>query len=420
MIKSLSISNLFGRFNYKINLKPEGVTIITGPNGYGKSTILKIINALANIDLPFFFELDFTDIIVCFIETSTSIDIKKSNPDAILIDTLAFNKKQFGDNKHNNYIRQVGPHTWMDMRTRRVIDPDDMMFLNFYDELYENEFKSNNTKNNKYKLLNDKLSQIKDLCGSVRLISEQRLIKKNQSSNNRDDHVIDVIKELPTKLRTEISKVYEEYSSVANELDSSYPKRLFAQSQGLKDKYEFEKLLDEANKRFSKLSDYKLVDMQIIDTHEYIEKYSTALKIYFDDFSIKYQVFENLIIKMDLFTSIINKLLSFKKIQISRSEGFEILDLDTPKNLQLAQLSSGEKQVIVLFYDLIFDTKKDLLLLLDEPEISLHIVWQKQFLNDLLKVVSSTNTHVIVATHSPQLISDHWDMQIDLGEEYGK
>lgn len=45
--------------------------------------------------------------------------------------------------------------------------------------------------------------------------------------------------------------------------------------------------------------------------------------------------------------------------------------------LSLEQLSSGEKQEIVLFYELIFETDSQLLLLIDEPEISLHIMWQK-------------------------------------------
>lgn len=121
---------------------------------------------------------------------------------------------------------------------------------------------------------------------------------------------------------------------------------------------------------------------------------------------------------MDLFTDIINTRFLFKKIIISKENGFKILDEEYRKEIKLKDLSSGEQQEIVLFYDLIFNIESDLLLLIDEPEISLHVLWQKMFLNDLLRIVQDKSISVIVATHSPQIISGHWDIQIDLGELY--
>ena len=37
---SFEVKKLFGKFNYKFKLKKSGITIITGPNGFGKTTIL--------------------------------------------------------------------------------------------------------------------------------------------------------------------------------------------------------------------------------------------------------------------------------------------------------------------------------------------------------------------------------------------
>ena len=159
--------------------------------------------------------------------------------------------------------------------------------------------------------------------------------------------------------------------------------------------------------------------MSLIGKTEYVDRFSTALKIYFDDFSEKYRVFEKLITKLDLFTEIINNRFDFKKILISRENGFNIVDKNNEeKKIKLTQLSSGEKQEIVLFYELIFETKSDLFLLIDEPEISLHIAWQKKFLDDMLMVAENNTLKVMVATHSPQIIGNHWDIQIDLGELY--
>lgn len=93
---------------------------------------------------------------------------------------------------------------------------------------------------------------------------------------------------------------------------------------------------------------------------------------------------------------------------------------ENQKQLRLNQLSSGEKQEIVLFYDLIFGTQENILLMIDEPEISLHITWQKKFMDDLLRIIIYKGINVIVATHSPQIINNHWERQIDLGELYGE
>lgn len=271
-----------------------------------------------------------------------------------------------------------------------------------------------------YKKMIDLFQNIKRWSGEVRFISEQRLIKM-ENTRRDEEKVIDVISELPDKLKAEINTVYSEYSKVANSLDGSYPKRLFAAREGIDNKNDFEKKLEEINEKFNNLNKYGLVDMKLIENTSYQNKFSEALKIYFDDFSEKYAVFEGLIKKLDLFTQIINKRLSFKEIRISRQSGFEVVDIDNEgRRLNLSQLSSGEKQEIVLFYDLIFNTKSELLLLIDEPEISLHISWQKKFMDDLLKVAEDNNIQIIVATHSPQIINNHWEIQIDLGEEYGK
>ncbi len=61
-MNGIRIKKLFGRFDYEIELKPGGMTILTGPNGFGKSTIIRCIEAIGNSDLDYFFELDFEEI----------------------------------------------------------------------------------------------------------------------------------------------------------------------------------------------------------------------------------------------------------------------------------------------------------------------------------------------------------------------
>ena len=84
----------------------------------------------------------------------------------------------------------------------------------------------------------------------------------------------------------------------------------------------------------------------------------------------------------------------------------------------MLKLSSGEKETIVLFYNLLFEISSGEILLIDEPEISLHIAWQRMFINDLKKIAELRNLTILVATHSPQMISGNRNIQIDLGELY--
>ena len=80
----------------------------------------------------------------------------------------------------------------------------------------------------------------------------------------------------------------------------------------------------------------------------------------------------------------------------------------------LTQLSSGEQHEVVLLFELIFKAKDNVLVLIDEPELSLHIAWQKTFLSDLQKIIKLQNISVILATHSPQIINSNWDLVVDL------
>ena len=54
--------------------------------------------------------------------------------------------------------------------------------------------------------------------------------------------------------------------------------------------------------------------------------------------------------------------------------------------------------------------------MIDEPEISLNVVWQRRFLDDLERIVELRDFDVLIATHSPQIISDKWDWMVALGE----
>lgn len=77
MLTKILYKKLFGVFDYEINLKEGGVTIITGPNGFGKSTILKSIDAFYSLDIIFFIRLDYEKISFFSNVDETPISIEK-------------------------------------------------------------------------------------------------------------------------------------------------------------------------------------------------------------------------------------------------------------------------------------------------------------------------------------------------------
>lgn len=426
MITRLVIEKLFGRFNYIVELDRNNITIITGPNGFGKTTILKIISALSAADIRYFYKLEFSEIIFYF-NNGDSFSIQQSF--SRRHKELAINGKTLLTPIITRamalgvpWLRRTSPRKWFDLRSREYFDQEELAF-HIFDGIDEDMdyFKDvlgfNDEQLKKYKYTFEAMKLASKKCGNVRLITEQRLISKEFDEDNKV-HVIDVINELPNKIKEKINKITANYSRKANALDSTYPQRLLSTKVGLSGVEEFDKKMRDAQKKFSRLSNYDLTYLPMINAEQYSAEFSKALKIYFDDFNEKYAVFEKFIDKLDLYTDIVNERLNFKKIYITREDGIVVKD-DNGKTIELDLLSSGEKQEIVLFYELIFETDGQLLLMIDEPEISLHIVWQRMFMRDLEKVAELGNLKVIVATHSPQIINNRWDLQIDLGELYG-
>jgi predicted ATPase len=70
-----------------------------------------------------------------------------------------------------------------------------------------------------------------------------------------------------------------------------------------------------------------------------------------------------------------------------------------------------------MFYLLLFEAKHGSLVIIDEPEISLHVAWQQRLGKTFSDIARLRELHVVVATHSPQVIHDKWDMSVELKVE---
>jgi predicted ATPase len=92
---------------------------------------------------------------------------------------------------------------------------------------------------------------------------------------------------------------------------------------------------------------------------------------------------------------------------------------DSNQVIPLYKLSSGEQNLVILYYRLVFETNSNTLLLVDEPENSMHVEWLRNMLSDYLEMGEALGCQMIIDTHSPIFINGHWDIAYDLfGRSY--
>ena len=112
------------------------------------------------------------------------------------------------------------------------------------------------------------------------------------------------------------------------------------------------------------------------------------------------KIYEN----RDLFKNKINELFRDTDKRITLDENNSIVfQLDDKSYLTPYQLSSGEKQILIIMLNIMLLENKPTILLMDEPEISLHVEWQRVFVESLLEL--NPNLQIVIATHSPAIVS---------------
>ena len=105
------------------------------------------------------------------------------------------------------------------------------------------------------------------------------------------------------------------------------------------------------------------------------------------------------------FQDIVDDLFSETGKKIVRTEN-EIRFSQIGETLMPYQLSSGEKQMLAILLTVLVEDNQPCVLFMDEPEVSLHIEWQKRLID--LCVELNPNVQIILTTHSPAVIMNGW------------
>ena len=105
------------------------------------------------------------------------------------------------------------------------------------------------------------------------------------------------------------------------------------------------------------------------------------------------------------FQDLIDDLFSETGKKIVRTEN-EIRFEQIGETLMPYQLSSGEKQMLVILLTVLIEDGQNYVLFMDEPEVSLHVEWQKRLIDLILEL--NSNVQIILTTHSPAVIMNGW------------
>lgn len=434
-LQRVEIDKLFDRFDYKINIDEGdgGIKIITAPNGYGKSTILKIIRSFASGDYFYFIRERFKNI--RFILSNEVIieilrledDQEKSQVTIRSGQNSVKIKDPFGSGEAHDrsifierslpFLSRIGLRQWRHDHTGEIFDRAELLARYGEELVFRRRTKSE-----------EWLEQLRTSL-SVFSIPTNRLQSENDAKSSPDAKASGVLmvsaiaREVKERIQLAIRKQFE----AGRSKETSFPTRLieslrFGTSPSRDSVTDSIRAVQEYEERFARLG---LVPQTgaTKQLNYHAESSETAgmlvLKTYLDDIREKFSLLDDLARQLDVFCTSINSLVAFKSIETSADAGIIMRIPDGNKEqLPLNVLSSGEQHLIVLIGKLVFSTTAESLVLIDEPEISFHPEWQEKFLAILEEIRKVNGFSVLVATHSPILIGDRWDNVIELAEQY--
>lgn len=436
-LQNVCVKGLFGRFDHQFNLtSPEQITILTAPNGYGKTALLSLITFFFSKQFPKMRRYKFGSIKLSFsndigvLITKEAAEPELGKPDDVLI----FHAIGMGEedpfrltrsdeplareisiiDRYIPFLTRIGSDTWIDDRDGRPYS-----LVEIIDVFADNLPKS-------LQRLTDIPDWLEYLIQSTEchMIETQRLLRLDADydakfSSRRPKQTRSVVEGNAEDLAQRIGDAIKGYATEAQKLDQSFPKRMVQQfGRNAPPEDIIRNKLRELEDKRSKLVSAGLLDKSDADQITAFDRIADKeirnfLRVYAQDTQEKLSVFDDLYEKISIFQNIISSHLTFKSLTIDPKVGMKVSD-DQGRPVPLPSLSSGEQHELVMIYDLLFRVSDGSLILIDEPELSLHVAWQKRFISDLQQIQTLRPLSVAIATHSPQIINERWDLVTEL------
>jgi predicted ATPase len=428
-LKKISIYNLFGKNTYHIDFRND-ICIWVSENGRGKTTILNIIMALLKGDKKTLREINFEKIEIVIGEKKHIIDKKRINRNAIDTDTAEhfFNyiRKYIPGSMFTQLLSEYKKNGSIDLdyvenllyryghRNEEMLYGYPNQFLYFLEKIRESEF--DDFSNELYEIKRELIEEPLFYPTYRRIEISRDKIFTDLSNRNVGEYaeyikfgmkdVKNRIDELLDKMSKDAYNSYIEMSgSIINELLDG---KAVEMSQDKINQHKIEVVI----KRIGEKNIGNIERLNSFVAGKITTPNDKFLKFYLSKLVKIYDSQKAIDEKLTKFANVCSKYLSGKKVEYN--ETMLTLNVYNEYNGEIAydeeirweDLSSGEKQIVSIFSKVYLDVTTSSIFVIDEPEISLSIEWQKEFLKD---VYNSGKVGLLIATtHSPFIFKNEF------------
>lgn len=447
-IKRLKIDRLHGYIYKDIEFNSD-LTLLVGINGAGKTSILNIINWIVRPSLPYLCVTEFKSIALWFSFKNEDYEVHCEHKKASFIYKIKSRRKSYNPlvvrlYTHPQELRNDGALRSRLLESYKHLSPDDKeqetwdlisefpsptvigLDRNIYaeeseDYIYYEEESRIGTKKNKSESPSSPVDRVKEIVNVEYRRRKNRVMNLTNSLKNHlmisafDGSI--TFDSLASGIRHKLnlsqiekaeSRVNEYFQSIEKstltEADSETIKRYFSQLKKITNEYQADpknesvRLLYGLNaNQFVKiknlLKEFEKFEQKSMQTMEEIQHYLDTLNHFFKDSAKK------IVFKEDTSEIAFNNL---------NKNGIPVTE-----HRDIKFLSSGEQQILILFTYIAFNSSDGKVFIIDEPELSLHIKWQEDFLDELEKITPES-TQLLFATHSPILANKKKDKAITL------
>ena len=438
-LQLVEVDGLFGIYDYHIDLNlDDRVTLLHGPNGVGKTTVLRMIDGLLRHNFAHFRRIPFARLLLGFqdgsiLELRTDHNASGSQESGKLTLTNKGGRTRssgvsLGPSEAESiaakidYLRPHGsaPDTWIDITDGEVLSEAEVL-SNFggFAPGRKNPLKKDS-------------AWLKDFLDSANtyLIEAQRLVRTPWDPDTPRDFrfrrfprsfsFTSRVEECSLDFQKRLSDTMARYGRQAQTLDQTFPQRLISATEQLSQDELRDRMttLDEKTEEFKSIGILDETPAHPFDADSLRDMDPTQARVmtlYVQDTEGKLAALDDLAGRARLLLDNVNGKFQNKQIRLDRNKGL-VAEMEGGLPLPLHALSSGEQHELVLHYDLLFRVQPNTVVLIDEPELSLHVAWQKKFLPDLKRIVELSGFDAVVATHSPFIAGDEDDLMVGLGD----